>query len=224
MTGLRNKQIRTIVFDLDGTLVDSNHIKQSGFDIVLQDNPKALELLHDVLKINPYLDRSSVFLEIGRQLFDDNVIERKRWVSSMVSAYTIYCEDRVSQAAEITGADYVLDALVDRGIISFISSATPEQTLRNIVRKRHWVSKVQGIYGAPTSKEEHLNRIQREVRCKKEEILYVGDSRSDRDAAHRFGCLFAGVGTVWRNLVRLPDFWIENLLDPRLLRVGSLGK
>ena len=221
MTDLHNKQIRTIVFDLDGTLVDSNDIKRRGFEVVLQSNPPAIALLLDVLEKYPSLDRTGVFLEIGKQLFDDNVMQKKRWVNSMVCAYTSYCEERVANAAEIAGADYILDALAEHGINSFISSATPEQTLRNIVRKRRWASKVQGIFGAPTSKEEHLIRIQREVRCKKDAILYVGDSKSDMDAAHRFGCLFAGVGSGWRNLVSLPDFWIENLRDPRLLGAGT---
>jgi len=72
----------------------------------------------------------------------------------------------------------------------FIASGTPQEELSYIVRQRGLTSFFQGVYGAPATKSEIINKIQIEQNLSREEIAFIGDAESDKLAAKETGIAF----------------------------------
>ena len=208
--------IQCVAFDFDGTLVDSNEIKRrTFFDVVSDHDPEGSVVAEVLDEIRPG-DRFDVAREIARLLTlrgmvpDDGDVEGlvRRWVE----AYTRRCEEAVSECPEIPGATTALEWLAARGIALYVNSATPEEPLRRVLRRRSMDRHFRRIYGRPPSKLANLRSIREDAGVALEELLFVGDGEDDRSAAEAFGCHFAGVMRPCRNPFELaPRHRIDDL-------------
>ena len=184
--------IRCVVFDFDGTLVDSNHIKRDAFLGIAQYYPAGREIMARIIEVPGVGTRSRIFEKFVAEL-GIAPDARGTMVAEMVACYTDRCFSDISRADEIVGARAVLDCLVAEGLRLFISSATPVGPLKDLVEARGLGTLIEGVFGAPESKGEHVRRIQRATGLSSSEILYVGDSDADSRAAFAAKCRFVGV-------------------------------
>jgi phosphoglycolate phosphatase-like HAD superfamily hydrolase len=210
--------IRCVVFDFDGTLVDSNEIKKRTFFAVARPwDPKG-EIVAKVLKDWPTADRyhklEKVAEElIARKLLPDNAVSWE-WGSSLARKYTLRCEEAIAICPEIPGATKVLKKLSEQGLRLFVNSATPTEPLRKLVKIRNWDHLFCAIYGAETSKVANLKKIRRENGALPSEIVHIGDNLEDFQAAAKAGCHFVAVAAKGSGTVPSPvAFKVQNLLD-----------
>jgi phosphoglycolate phosphatase-like HAD superfamily hydrolase len=219
--GLSNPErppIRCVVFDFDGTLVQSNAIKRRAYF-------EAASALGDIDAIVTAVlaecagDRGQNLAEIARRAQVAGV-EIDTPVEALVAAYTRYCEEKISICPEVAGADFALRGLARRGLPLFVNSATPTDPLRVLIERRGWTSHFRGIFGAPQGKIDNLRATATHCGVAPAEILMVGDGEDDRTAARAFGCAFAGVvldeprfdgeaDLVLSDLSGLPDFVVR---------------
>ena len=99
--------IRCIVFDFDGTLVNSNHIKlQAFYEVTHSHNPSGSTVTR-ILKQYPNKDRHGIFLEIVRELFAKNKTPKyqspEALTTQWVEAYTFNCEQAIATCEEYNG-------------------------------------------------------------------------------------------------------------------------
>jgi len=205
--------IKCVVFDFDGTLVESNEIKRKTFYEVTKHIVGASDILDNILSSSNPGDRYDIF----DLLVVENRLTKNFFVNKMqlVNSYTKMCEYKISRAPEIKGAIRVINQLKTLGIKVFISSATPEDTLKNIVDIRGWKGVIDEIFGAPDSKIDHLQAILTKNKYSESEVVYVGDSEVDRDAALSVGCKFIGIGKDWSRFSNKPTILLntfENFL------------
>ena len=204
--------VKCVVFDFDGTLVESNEIKRKAFYEVTKDIDGA-DLILDKLFSRPGLgDRYNVFnslIEILKKTNNSDI--SPTYLSDL---YTNICEDKISKAQEVIGALGTLKELNKRNFKIFVSSATPVNTLKRIIRMRGWVELFEDVMGAPESKEDHLKSILSLNNYSLSEVVYVGDSEIDQKAALSTGCGFIGVGKNWNRFDSKPSVLLctlENL-------------
>jgi phosphoglycolate phosphatase len=181
-----------VIFDFDGTLVDSAQIKRDAFFEVLPNLPLAKGCLETLLLTKPPLDRYSIADRLAHALADGPVA--RNMAREIAQDYSIVCRKKVGDAPEIAGASEIICGLKERGIPLFISSATPQNELLQVVDGRPWSGAFQGIYGSPDTKLQHLDRIRCDVRGNPPSMLLIGDSEHDADTAQAFGCIFGAVG------------------------------
>ncbi len=189
--------IRGIVFDFDGTLVDSNDIKlQTFYEVTKSHDPNGSTVTR-VLKQFPDKDRYGLFQAIVRELFtkDPAILPKDvdRLSSQWAEAYTVRCEHAIGICEEVPGTSEALRWMFEQHLPIFINSRTPTMTLKRLVTSRSFHSFVSGIYGAPATKYDNLRFIENQVKAQPNEILFVGDSEDDRKAAQETGCHFVGV-------------------------------
>ena len=211
--------IRGIVFDFDGTLVDSNDIKLQTFYEVTKTQDPTGSTVNRILKQFPSKDRYGLFHAIVQELFtkdltilhQDLEILATQWAED----YTVRCEKAIQNCEEVSGTSETLQWISKQHFPIFINSRTPTTTLKQLVTLRSFHSYVSDIYGAPATKSENLRRIQSHTQAQPKDILFVGDSDDDREAAHEIGCHFIGV--VLRDKPRFsgphPECWITNLYE-----------
>lgn len=180
-----------VVFDFDGVLVQSNAIKRAAYGYALRALPVSSTTIDECLADRPEGDRADIIDAIVRTL-KLSAEEHAMIVSRSVQTYGEHCDARLPLCAETDHASETLAQLAARYPL-YVNSATPEATLRSYIERRGWSALFRGVYGRPHTKLEIFARIARAERIDPERILFVGDRRSDRDAARAAGCHFVGV-------------------------------
>jgi len=211
--------IRCIVFDFDGTLVDSNSIKRSIAYEIVRKFDGGHTILDRVYAENCSGDRYTIFTRFA-QLVSREIAPLKESIfigRELAKEYTRLCEHAVSVCAEIPGTSVVLSKLLRSGFLLAINSATPTATLQDIVTKRGWLGTFSEVLGAPASKAENLASIAEKFSLAKSEITMVGDRLSDLVGAQDFGCHFVGLMQSDSDFLAPLQFGISNLTE--LLKV-----
>jgi phosphoglycolate phosphatase-like HAD superfamily hydrolase len=184
--------ICAVVFDFDGTLVDSNSVKRQGFfDIVMKHEGGAARMQRILERHSG--DRRALFEAYVTQTLLDGVCLDES-PEALVQAYSDLTDARVSAASEMPGATSLLQSLREHGRQLFISSATPEPNLRAIVRRRGWGSFFDGVFGHPASKAQALARVLEITGISPSSLAMVGDGADDRSGAEAVRCPFFAVG------------------------------
>ena len=182
---------RVIVFDFDGTLVDSAPIKTDAFTELYRQfgDDIATEVRQRHLAAEG-VSRFIKFREWHRDLLgqdcDDEV------AATLSAGFDQLVEERIVAAPEIPGASEALEQLSER-LPLYIASATPEESLRRIVDERGMSGFFTGVHGIPTTKVDVIEMVAATHRCEPSEVLMVGDAESDRQAAEQAEARFIGV-------------------------------
>lgn len=202
--------IRCVVFDFDGTLVDSNHIKRDAFLGVAERYARGRATMARILDMPGIGTRYKVFEKFVAEL-DISPDAREVTAADLVESYTDRCFNEIGRAPEIVGARATLDRLAADGLRLFISSATPTEPLQDLVEARGLGSLMEGVFGAPERKDEHVRRIQKTTGLNATEILYVGDSDADSRAAFDAKCRFVGVVLDQARFSMRPEVCVTSL-------------
>jgi phosphoglycolate phosphatase len=200
--------IRCVVFDFDGTLVDSNSIKRQAFLTIASRYGKEL-LMKEILETKPS-DRYKIF-NMFVSAISNHRFDVSRHAIQLANEYTQYCESAIASCREMVGATSMLDDLRREGFTLGLNSATPRDTLMAIVARRGWGNYFSQILGSPASKVENLSHIVNEFRLKHEEVVMVGDRFADQNGATKFGCHFIGLICADSDFPLPPPHSINNL-------------
>lgn len=183
---------RCLVFDFDGTLVDSNPIKGRAFQRCFEEVSKRQreEILAYCRNHNhtPRWDKFRyAYEEVLKLPFTPEVEAR------LLARFDEETTRQIIQAPEIPGASEFLDRVQGRFRTALLSS-TPHEVLLTILEGRGWRNFFQTVQGAPVDKARWLKRFCRRHRLKREEALFWGDTEEDAQAAKEAGCRFVAVG------------------------------
>ena len=198
-------QAAAVVFDFDGTLVDSNEIKWRAFDTVFAGFPDRLPEISAYCRAHNHTPRDVKFRHVYETMlgvpYTPDVARRieNRFEAETTSA--------IIAAPEIPGASACLAALAAQLRLGLLSS-TPDAILRQIVRARGWEDRFAWVQGAPVNKREWLDALSRRVGAAPRSIVFCGDTPEDHEAAAAAGCSFVGVRN--RALADAAAYWIED--------------
>ena len=181
--------IKVIVFDFDGTLVDSNRLKYDAyFELFPQDEWHA-QTVRKVLSEMFEESRFVILEEILRRLGDNAGMDLKQRSRELADRYNDIVLAGAKECPEKPGAHKLLQAFVKTYKL-YVSSTTPESALTEIIHFRKWGHYFQGILGYPREKSKTLQNIIEQEKVESSEVLVVGDGESDRKSAVDNGCPF----------------------------------
>ncbi|MDZ4735049.1 MAG: HAD hydrolase-like protein [Rhodospirillaceae bacterium] len=199
-------RFKAVVFDFDGTLIDSADAKRDAFFRLFPAGEPYRAIVKRVLAIDPDGSRHDVIPRMieamtAHQLplpLGQNAINR-------IGAYGQAVYAAQCAAAECPGAATLLRTLKGQTAL-YISSNTPEPDLTNLVAARGWSDLIDGLFGHPRDKSETLAMLVERHDGAKDDVAVVGDGESDERAARDVGCPFFRVcspqtlADVWRKL------------------------
>ena len=212
--------ITCVAFDFDGTLVDSNQVKVQAFYKIVEDYDPSGFTVTEVLQRCTNEDRYGITRALAREFIAKGLTSPQPCAEILgaqwAETYTAACEKAIVGCSEVPGTSGILSWLLNEGIPLYLNSRTPTKALNRLVTLRHLAQYFSGIYGAPASKLENLCHIQELTQTNPDEMLFVGDSEDDREAAAEFGCHFAGVILGENSRFRqIPSLHVTNLEELR---------
>lgn len=175
----------SVVFDFDGTLVQSNDIKRAGFFAVIPQDEASQTAMAAILR-EPPGDRSEIFRHFAAKCGGDPAL----WVR----AYSVWCEDRIVSCPGRPGADQAVAELSRSGVRMHINSATPQVFLSEVVKRRYPHGLFAQVLGGHGAKVANLKHIMAADGVAPQNLVMVGDGTDDHAAALAIGAHFIGVG------------------------------
>ncbi len=214
--------ISCLVLDCDGTLLQSVDIKADAFSTLAmpygEEARQSLVMYHRLHGGVSRREKFSWFFRkfVNREMTDDDF-------HKLDEQFEQLCVEAIADCPMVLGAEAVLNAWHDKMSI-YVCSGAPHAELWRILRMRGIDGYFTGIYGTPPGKTALLHRIVREGHFAPEDVLMVGDSFTDLDAAEAVGTQFYGIGDDFMSGIHpggedLQELnaWLEEHLDPTVL-------
>jgi len=188
---------RSVIFDCDGVILQSNEIKTDAFREVLSEEPKELVdqfvLYH---KKNGGISRYVKFRYYYNNIKRSGVSKEK--FKEIAESYGRIVLDKLMTVDYVPG---VIDAITyfnSKKIQCFVISGGDQKELHEIFKYRKKTDKFKGIFGGPVTKREHIMRISQDDILSYPAIFF-GDAYSDMDAAlsNKIDFCFVGKFSDW---------------------------
>ena len=186
--------LKVIVFDFDGTLVESNRLKfDAFFELFPSDKFHNLIIknaLKDFLEESRYVILKEIVRRVNCLVVNEDELDNR--VQELAIKYNDIVVDGAKHCKEKPGAEEALESLSKRYKL-YLSSTTPETSLKEIVKHRKWEDFFCGIFGYPNDKASVLFDIIERESIIPDELLVVGDGKSDKDSANSARCGFSQI-------------------------------
>jgi HAD superfamily hydrolase (TIGR01549 family) len=186
-------KIQTLFWDFDGVIMDSNAVRDSGFEEVLKEYPQtevnALMAFH---RENGGLSRYVKF----RYFFED--IRRESITEEEIRIWASRFSEIMMQT--LIKPDLLIDETLNfiktntRKYTMHIVSGSDQRELRKICKSLDIAQYFLSIHGSPTPKNDLVADLLQTHSYDKSTCLLIGDSKNDFEAAQINDILFMGYG------------------------------
>ena len=178
---------RALLLDFDGVVLESVAIKTDAFRELFKAYPRHVKAIVDHHLKNGGVNRYKKFEHIYRSILRRPLTaETKR---KLAARFASIVRRKVLKCRPVPGAYKLLRALQDRIPVS-VASATPAKELTGIVRLRGLRPYLAHVFGHPISKRQAIRKVLRRYGLQRSELLFVGDSAADWQAARAEGVPF----------------------------------
>ena len=191
--------------DFDGTLVESNNIKDRAFETIFCEWPEHKGAMMHWHLTNDSIERGEKF-----RYFVEDVLAlpgQKDLIGNLIARFRELTKTAIIECPYVKGAYEFLEYIRNR-VSVYLVSATPQLDLYQIIKARGLGGYFKDVYGAPISKIETLEQIMLSENVSVNEILFVGDSPEDQQAAK-----FLGIRFIGRQSDRKLDVMDENIFN-----------
>lgn len=201
--------IKAVIFDFDGVLVESAHIKTEAFRKLFSPwSDKTQEIVEYHIHnagISRYVKFKNIFENILHEPYSEGKgVELGKEFSAIVL-------DEIKKATFVRGAREFLDDYHNEYTF-FIASGTPQIELNEIVHCRGINKYFRGVFGTPATKLEIVNDILKKNGWDKGAVAFIGDAESDKNAAEETGIHFVLRRTPENRHIATPNI-IEDLTE-----------
>jgi len=173
--------LKGIIFDFDGVIAESVNIKTAAF-------VKMYEKYGDdvVRKVASHhishggISRFEKFKLYHRDFLGIQLTNQQ--LKDLAYKFSKLVVQKVVNAPYVPGAlEFVKEHHKDYQF--FISTGTPQDEITNIIQKKKLKIYFESIYGSPREKTDHIGTIIEKYKFLKDEVVFIGDSESDYNAA-----------------------------------------
>ena len=187
-------ETKAITFDFDGVLAESTDVKTAAFQTLYE--PFGKEVVAQVTQyhlLNGGISRFEKIRHYQHTFLGENVSETR--LQELAQRFSELVVKKVIESSWVAGAKACLELHLGK-LQLFIASGTPQEELLTIVEKREMSHYFREVYGSPLTKATHIRRILDDHSWEKDQVVMVGDSMSDWDAANETGIRFLGRKTL----------------------------
>jgi len=181
-------EFQNIIFDFDGVLAESVHIKTHAFYKLYEKYGKEIaEKVVEHHKANGGMSRFDKFPYYHKNFL--NIELTSEDIEVLSNDFSNMVIKNVIEADEVLGASWFLEKYFS-GRKFWIVSATPTKEIKEIAEKRKITDFFSDIYGSPRDKSMCVKDIIIKHKIEKNVTVFLGDAMSDFKAAEDNGIHF----------------------------------
>lgn len=178
---------QAVLFDFDGVILESAGIKTQAFRDLFADRGEHLPAILEHHLQNLGVSRFEKFAWIYRELLREPLSEELS--SELGERYSELALAQTLSCPMVEGARETLSWLRGRAL-AFVASATPQEELELIVRRRGLAELFDEVHGSPRAKPAICADLLERHGLGPNEAVLVGDGLSDYRAAEAVGIRF----------------------------------
>ncbi|CAN5669590.1 HAD family hydrolase [soil metagenome] len=204
------KGIKTIFWDFDGVLMNSNAIRDLGFQKVLAKYPdEQVELLMNYHRANGGLSRYVKFRYFFEQVLneavsDDQIQNLSASFSEIMRSLLVNPELLIQDSLNFVKSNY-------KEFPMHIVSGSDQTELRHLCIEMNIAQYFLSINGSPTPKKKLVSDLLISYKYNSTDVALIGDSVNDYEAASVNGLLFFGYNN--KALERTGEGYIDSFED-----------
>jgi HAD superfamily hydrolase (TIGR01549 family) len=168
--------LKVVVLDFDGIVLESCDIKTVAFRKLFEDYPESVDEI-----VNYHLEHMGVSRYKKFKYFYEHFLKKTlkdEELQELGNKFSELVLEEIKTCTFVSGALNFLNNYSKKFSI-YVASGTPEPELQMIVKERGLEGYFKGVYGAPATKSEILNRIVKKENVEKRDVVFVGDSQTD---------------------------------------------
>ena len=188
VTGGR-REMKAIVFDFDGVILESVDIKTRAFRELFKGHPEHLDTIVRFHLDNTGMSRFEKFKIIYREYLGRRLDHAE--LAFLAEAFSRFLYNEILVCPFVHGAYNFLEARAKQYQL-FVASAAPQREIRDIVEQRELAKFFRGVYGSPRTKGEILRGVLVKSHLRPTDVVFIGDTMSDYQAAREVSVPFIG--------------------------------
>ena len=204
----KNNNIKTIIFDFDGVIINTHSIKSKVFCELYKSH--GIEIINKIKKyqlINGGVNRFKKF-----KFFHEKFLKKKINKKVKLELNNKFNLHYLSKLKKIKISKNLLNFLKDNSFYNlYISSAAPRKEIFYILKKFKLRKYFKKVYSSNQSKEKHIQQIKKKEKMENSNYLFIGDMISDYKVAEKSKINFIHFNKYNRNKIRKAKL----LINPR---------
>ncbi|MCF8057838.1 MAG: HAD-IA family hydrolase [Bacteriovoracaceae bacterium] len=171
------------MFDFDGVLNDSVGIKTNAFLEAYKDdaNSKQLDMIREYHLRHGGVNRTQKFRYFEEEVMCRSVQESK--IQALINTFEESVEKGLKGDTLFSGVKFCLKKINKLNLISYIVSGAPSEEILEVLKRNEIDQYFSEVYGGNNSKETHIKNILMRENLSPSDIIFLGDSLTDYDAA-----------------------------------------
>ena len=173
--------IKNVFFDFDGVIAESVSAKTSAFEEMYL--PYGKDIASKVVeyhKLHGGVSRYEKFKYFHKEFLNEVINKEK--VDELAIQFSNIVLDKVINSEEVLGANYFIEKY-HKKFQFWIITGTPTAEIEFIIEKRKLTDFFIGIHGSPNNKRYWTENLIKKYNLNRDEIIFLGDAATDKDAA-----------------------------------------
>ena len=182
-------EIKVIILDFDGVLVESVGIKDEAFRALFKHETAHLDEIMAYHLANNATIRYEKFRHITEHILKRPYSQEVE--KSLCDQFSRLIIDKIVQCPYVEGAVAFLEFFCAR-VPAYVVSVNPREELERIIEARGLAAFFRRVYADPWKKTDAIRDILDHERVAQDQVVYIGDTYEDYLAAREAGVFFLG--------------------------------
>ena len=118
-----------------------------------------------------------------------NIVLTEKGIKALAERFSELVVNKVIEAPYVPGSLEFIDSNYEK-YKQFISTGTPTEEIKQILKERKINHYFTGVFGSPEKKINHIDQILSTYKLKSNELIFIGDSNTDLEAAKKANIRF----------------------------------